>query len=390
MLDTIIVSAAITPIEANYLIHNSKSVNFTFSSSGATTHDLKKHDIPNITIWINKNKIIDEPFYEKTCQLNATIDVTKLTLNPDAENNKNEKKRTIDDIFKYISSICSFTSSANYNFNRKTNLEWKIKDAYFTYNFIGKPKKTYYNLLRGGYDLTKSKLEKNVYSKKQKDENTSIYVTEYTGKHSKDSERYHESVRIRIELNTDNNADNETNKQKECENLLYYPNKIIKNRLQIQIHAKRNKIAKLCAENGNNERDVKSFLENAQNIDAELFKHYITQITGTGKFYKYKDAEKLIKESTYTKKEKDKMCDVLKGVASYKSISTYLSHVEDEYITYDCMASIRKRPYALKTLKNIRSCGICPLTLAVRSESVSPLDNLVTIYEKRYSPTKKG
>lgn len=78
------------------------------------------------------------------------------------------------------------------------------------------------------------------------------------------------------------------------------------------------------------------------------------------------------------------MCDVLRGIASYKGITNYLSHVEDATLTYDCMASVRKKPYALKVMRNLQKLQICPITLSVRSTVESPLDDLYTIYEKGY------
>ena len=75
------------------------------------------------------------------------------------------------------------------------------------------------------------------------------------------------------------------------------------------------------------------------------------------------------------------MKDVLKGVASYKSISTYLSHVEDEEITYPCMASVRKHSIALSLLRELQSLGICPLNLSVRAE-YKELENITTIFDE--------
>lgn len=413
MLDTITISTAITPIEANFLIHNSKSVKFEITSTGATSKDLKRYGILVLNVWISKEKLIKEPFHERTCLLNVTIDATKLKYNSSKTTHESSNSFTIEQILKRISDDFPFTSSKAYNFNRKADLEWKIKDAYFIYNFVGKQKQTYYDFLHGGYELSKSKLERIAHRPKQ-DGKSTLYVTEYAGKHKEDSERYQESVHIKIELNKYNDETDtatsfenfltsdtdilfedmqdspDTSPQiEECETLLYYPKKIKKNRLQVQIQAKRNKIIKLCAKRGNPNRDIKMFLEQADDIDAELFKHYITQITGEGKFYKYKDAEKIIRKSEHTRKEQDKMCDVLRGIASYKGITNYLNHVEDATLTYDCMASVRKKPYALKVMRNLQKLQICPFTLPVRSKIKSPLDDLYTIYERGYTPRKR-
>lgn len=396
MLDTIIISTAVTPIEANYFIHNQNQqnhINFTFTSTGAYTKDLVKFGILVVNVWFNKAKMIEEPLNERNCLINATIDATVLDYGSDRKHYEGRGTYKIETILDKLTSSCPFTSAKVFNFNRKEDLEWKIKDAYFTYNFVGKQKKTYYDLLNGGYDLSKRKLERITHRSKKVNEHTTVYLTEYAGKHKEDSERYQESVHIKIELNEHTYSEAELKKmtperkakiESEADTLLYFPYKKKDNRLHIQIQAKRNKIVKLCAEKGNPDRDVKVFLEQADTIDAELFKDYIQDITGEGKFYKYKDAEKIIRKSEHTRKEQDKMCDVLRGIASYKGITNYLNHIEDATLTYDCMASVRKKPYALKVMRNLQKLQICPLTLPVRSTVESPLDDLCTIYKKDY------
>lgn len=401
MLDTIIISTAVTPIEANYFIHNQNPqnhINFTFTSTGAYTKDFKNFGIPLVNIWFNTKKMIEEPLNERNCLINATIDATMLDYDPDRKHYTGSPIFKIEKILDKLTSSCPFTSAKVFNFNRKEDLEWKIKDAYFTYNFVGKQKKTYYDLLNGGYDLAKRKLERITHRPKKANEHTTVYLTEYAGKHKEDSERYQESVHIKIELNEHEYTEAELKEMKperkakiesETDTLLYFPYKKKDNRLHIQIQAKRNKINKLCADKGNPDRDVKVFLQQAKEIDAELFKDYIQDITGEGNFYKYKDAEKIILASAHTRTDKNKMCDVLRGIAHYKGITNYLNHVEDATLIFDCMASVRKKPYAQKVMRNLQKLQICPLNLSARSKIESPLDNLYTIYEKWYYTQKQ-
>lgn len=399
MLDFIVISTDITPIEANYFIHNQNQknhINFTYTSTGAYTNDFKNFGIIAVTVWFNKEKMIEEPLNERNCMITATIDASMLNYDPDRPNHSGTLLFDIEKILDKLTSSCPFTSKKIFNFNRKEDLSWKIKDAYFTYNFVGNQKKTYYDLLHNGYDLNKRKLKRIPQVTTQKDGCT-IHRIEYAGKHKEDSKRYQESVHIKIELNEHVYSEEELKKmsdkqrakiESEADTLLYFPYKKKYNRLHIQIQAKKNKIIKLCADKGNPDRDVKMFLQQVKEIDAELFKDYILAITGEGKFYKYKDAEKIIRASEYTRKEQNKLCDVLRGIASYKGIVTYLNHVEDATLTYDCMASVRKKAYALKAMRNLQNLGICPMTLSVRSTVKSPLDNLYTIYERGYY-TKK-
>ena len=123
-----------------------------------------------------------------------------LNYDPDRPNHSGTLLFDIEKILDKLTSSCPFTSKKIFNFNRKEDLSWKIKDAYFTYNFVGNQKKTYYDLLHNGYDLNKRKLKRIPQVTTQKDGCT-IHRIEYAGKHKEDSKRYQESVHIKIELN---------------------------------------------------------------------------------------------------------------------------------------------------------------------------------------------
>lgn len=394
MIDYIVVSAPVSPIEANFITANSKFKLFTPTPTGRKSTELKEKGIKEVNVWFNMNSIMNEPLTERTCLLNVTLDMAKL------------RHKTWEEIQKILTDKLPDTSVKMYNFNRKNDLEWKIKSATFVYNFIGEQAETYYKLLRGGYDLSKSKLKKNVTETLEQETNTLSSVTEYSGITKIESNRYYESVRVRIEYNKTLSppSDNSTGKNEEekqpvdskkdkrpvCDTLCYYPYRVRKDRLQVKVSARRNKIISLCRENGI-DRDIKKFLELKDKIDADLFEHYITHITGSGDFYKYKDAEKKIMErDDFSKKEKEKMCDVLRAVASYKGISNYLNHVEDEEPAFKSMLSVRKRAYALTALKNIQKCGINPFTISIRTEiPTEKLDNLVTVYQNEISKEKE-
>lgn len=107
-------------------------------------------------------------------------------------------------------------------------------------------------------------------------------------------------------------------------------------------------------------------------------------------YYRYDEAEDIIMTSEHTKAEKKKMCDALKGVASYKGISNYLSHVEDAEIRYECMSSMRKREYAQVALRNLQKLGINPLNISTHNKMIQgSLINLVEVYTKA-SPYMKN
>ena len=78
------------------------------------------------------------------------------------------------------------------------------------------------------------------------------------------------------------------------------------------------------------------------------------------------------------------MCDALKGVAKYKGISNYLSHIEcDE--PYPFMQSMKKRSYAVEALNQLQKLGINPITIPVHTRlfvDQEGLPNLIGVYEE--------
>lgn len=386
MLTTIVISAAITPIEANFIAINNQLEDFKETPTGMKTTELKKSGIIDLNVWFNMEKLKTEPFTEPNCMLNATIDVSKLNMT------------SFTDIARIISESINYSGSSLYGFNRKDGLEWKLKSATFTYTFTGTMIDIYYKFLRGGYDLRKSRLKKTVHEpqKKKNTGKTVCSMTEYSGIQLKKSaketneeksgkkkpNRYHESIHIKIKLFENESADANNAKIEYMTEKAQYAN-WHGNKLEIKIFARRNKIGRICNEYGIKNRKVDDFLAKADEIDKRLFIHYITQITGSERFFKYIEAEReIMKASGYTQKEKKKMCDVLKAVASFKGISNYLNHVEDEKPAYpSCMQSVRNRVQARKVLNNIQKCKINPLTIPVRSSETS-LENLITIYNE--------
>ena len=166
-----------------------------------------------------------------------------------------------------------------------------------------------------------------------------------------------------------------------------------KDYLAYRLYLKKKKILSLCRDYEIKDRSLLQFQKMAGQIDVDMFCFYMGKIAGTGRYYKFSACEGIIRDSGYTKAQKDKMCDALKGIAQYKGIAAFLDHVEDETPTYPCMESMRKRVYALEALRNLQELGINPVNISVRKRLVSgSLPNLIEVYQEAVgkSPTLKA
>lgn len=405
MLKTLTLSTPITPVMANFIIYYSpESLEWTTpnyhtgSSTSKVCRNFKGLPILEVNIWFNVAKMISEPFSTPNCLMNVVVDAEKFT---GMDNIIAEMYALIPDYPK---------NKDNYLNHFITDFNFEVKGATFVYNFEGTLIKEYYKLIKGGYDLGQIHLKKEVRESIHKP--NYIYTTEYVGTHD-DSDpekpsRYTESLRMKAELYM------EGKKVKGDCPIKYVAEYKRTDRLHIKFNLKRNKIARICNQLQIT-RNPDIFLKKAEKIDSIVFHDYMKYITGEGrhyrfdvkgrpymcsddkecKFYSYKEAEKIIdstemltEKRNLTHKRKQLMKDVLKSVASYKSISTYLDHVEDAEITYPCMESVRTRKKALALLKDLQRIGICPLNLSVRSK-MDELKPLVQVYKEAISDTTK-
>lgn len=403
MLETVILSFAISPLEANFILtHLHDDSSYDDTPTGKKTTFYKDYGILDLNIWMNFAAIKTEPFTNRNCLINATINYIKAyeCFNSMRQISKFSNCKNVYDFLsiklnEIIPKSIFVPNIDQYGFNRE--LEWKVKSANFTYNFIGTEIVQYYKLLSGGYNLPKFKLEKNVSiirppkttKKDSKDSTVGIkYITEYSGKRNPNTDTakvtYHEAFHITIELDKQSD-DSKINQCDDC--IKYVKYQTSRNRLQLKFSVRRNKMIQLCNDYGIAERNFGNFITHIDEIDRDIFTKYVTYITGKGKFYCFRNAEDIIYSSKiFTSLQRNRMVDVLKNVANYKSISNYLDHVEDELLTYETMASVRKRTYALRLLQDIQSLGICPLNLPVRYK-YKELDNLITVYEEANSDT---
>lgn len=397
MVDYIVISTAITIIEALEICNCKKFKEPKCWTAGMITNEFGIWGIKEVSVWANLKKVFTEPFTNQNSVLSATINVGSFMKT----GNRN-----------YTTVIEKIESYLPDNFTRKGDLNWKVKNASFIYNFQGYHIRDYFQLIRNGYGLENINLSKSVekikgdsqeccritYSgmgaktrekkldnpKIQEQGNADEYasfalpVTKKIGKKQKKKQlrEYQESIGIEVTLNY--------NKRFDGPDIQYLFEHLDKDYLQVKINAKKKKTIQLCRAYGIYNRNVNQFMENIEKIDAYLFHQYMERITGTGDYYRYVDAEQKIMESNYAKGEREKMFSALKGIAQYKGVANFLSHVEDENPTYECMKIFRQnKQYAQVALRNLNSLGINPMNLSLRSRVKENLPNLIQVYSQQ-------
>ena len=440
MLKTIIISSPITPVMANYIVNvkaprrwdiplHSNIATYKPTYGNSADRALMDMGISQINVWFNTRKLVSESFGTKNCTLNVVLNPEHIGVG------------SLSDIVGEISSMVYPDYKNNVLKDFFVDLDFQVKSATFTYNFLGNPEQmsTYYTFLSGGYSLNQMHLQKTVKKKlaalpdlqttdgeETEDSKTQVsmfdeYTTDYSGIHDSTNEqtmfRYYEAMHITIKhfiKPTDNphRPDmRKSDKEKHPVPDLYYytGNQKINdlNRLNIKLNLKRNKIAYLQHIFTFDIKNLDIFMQHTSEIDSYVFSYYISNITGTGTFYKFKEAEKIImatkmltEKRRLTPTRKILMKAVLRGVASYKSISSFLDHTpnpkskkpssdSDESSSdskkpssdskkFPCMEIIETRSTATRLLKEIQQLGIAPYNLSIRSP-YSRLDSLIDI-----------
>lgn len=373
MVDYIVVAAAITLQEAMDIVHKGGFKERKLSSTGFKSTELKDWGIREIGVWADTKKVFTVSPELQNCFYSATLD---------AEAFRNGTGKSYDGILNLLYQYLPK------DFERKDGLEWKVKSVSFIYNFQGYYIKQYYMMLRSGYDLDNLNMIKEtekipheskecyrmVFSGKgRKPRSKEITKSVSARKHSK--KKYQEAMNIEVMLDKNMSFDGP--------DIRYQDKRVYSNYLQVKVKCKKIKTIQLCHEYGVENRDFYQFVQVLDRMDFDIIDNYVSRIGGRGRYYRYKDAEAIIMASDLTAGKKTKMCDALKGVAKYKGISNYLSHVElDE--PYPFMQSMKKRSYAVETLNQLQKLGINPVTIPVHarlSDVEEGLPNLVMVYK---------
>lgn len=404
MLDFITINAAINAEEALNIRNHSKFGKSRFTEMEMYTDELRDKGIAQVNVWVNLKKLFLEPLENKNCTINATVDAKRFERGG-----------------KYNFSMVADKIQERLPDSLGRRLDWKLQSASFRYVFQGYHIKDYFQFIKGGYDL------KNMHLKREcrKVESTSdeACLLSYTSAHKREQGRdiiikqrdyafmnkkltkeeqkekrrqerpIYDSIGIGISLDYNVPKTDITWQLDPIfsqADIQYVPGKPKRDYLAIKLDLKKKKILPLCKDYGIEDRSLVQFQEAAAQIDVDMFCFYMSKIAGTGRYYRFSECEGIIRDSGYTKAQKDKMCGALKGVAVYKGIAAFLDHSEDETPQYPCMESIRKRAYALEALRNLQELGINPVNISVRKRIMSgSLPNLIEVYREavQKSPT---
>lgn len=411
MLDFITINAAINAAEALNIRNYSKFEQPQFAETEMYTVELKDKGIVQVNVWVNLKKLFLEPLSNYNCTINVTVDAKRFERDGEYDFSMVTGK-----VEEYLPE----------DWGRR--LEWKLQSASFRYVFQGYHIKDYYQFLKSGYDLKNMQLKRefgrmesdsdeahqiSYDSMHQREQGRNIVIEprEHTFQNSKLSQKEQKELRkekrrqehpaydsIAMKILLDYNAPKtdmagQLDPLFKQEDIKYVSSKPKKDYLAYRLYLKKKKILSLCRDYEIKDRSLLQFQKMAGQIDVDMFCFYMGKIAGTGRYYKFSACEGIIRDSGYTKAQKDKMCDALKGIAQYKGIAAFLDHVEDETPTYPCMESMRKRAYALEALRNLQELGINPVNISVRKRLVSgSLPNLIEVYQEAVgkSPTLKA
>lgn len=281
------------------------------SRSEAVTNKYKSYGVSSFGIWINLDEILDDSL-ATSCTLTATIDATSFY---------NEGHL---DVSKIITTIDEITASAD------------IKDAYWTIQFMvfkvsvdtDNPLQ-YIQFLNSGYSLKSLSVVRTMDDLKQHQR------IEYKSS----------SIRFIAEALPD-------------KNLL---------QLECRLYTRKLKDLKQSKSSPVNSRKLTDYVDIIDKLETMTWSFYLNRIAGTGDYYSYKEAEKLIESCDKSRTLKDNMEALLKGVAVYKSVEKYIEHVEDENPQYDFMKNIHNVGTAKSYIKMLeKDLGINPVTISRR------------------------
>lgn len=384
MLDYITINAEIELKDVKTIRTESKFSFIPRAAGEVFTKELQGAGIPQVSVWTSPVGL----YMKSYDTINAAIRTQKFFANG------------AYDFSPVIGLIDSYLP-----LDKIGRLEWKLQSASFVYYFTGSRIKDYYDFLQKGRDLKNRHLMKccetvksprgkmfrlsfsSIHKEGKKNSSTGIpreLLKDLNAEEQKAKRReerpIYDSIRLEFELSYD-----ESSVHADEVDIAYTQKKIRSNYLCFNAKLKKAKIRPLCKKYGIQKRNLLQFQEKIFQIDEDVLADYIGEIAGTGQYYKFYEAEKIVQQSEQFKDgQKQKMCYALKGVAQYKGIDKFLNHAEDGNYApaYEYMTSFKSRGAALEALRNFGKMGINPITLSVRRKDIASdsLANLIDVY----------
>lgn len=125
-----------------------------------------------------------------------------------------------------------------------------------------------------------------------------------------------------------------------------------KDLLRLEVQCKKPKTNTIKEKNGFDSRYLAYYLN--QEISYQQLKYYYTKTIGVGDYYTLSEAIRIVQESNYTYKSKEKLTGVLRGISKHRSI--WRAREESQYNS-SCFN---------RYLKQIRALGVNPVTIPAR------------------------
>ena len=138
-----------------------------------------------------------------------------------------------------------------------------------------------------------------------------------------------------------------------------------KDLLRLEIQCKKPKTNTIKSKNGFDSRHLEHYL--SQEISYHQLEYYYNKTIGAGDYYKLSEAIRIVQESNYTFKTKEKLIEVLRAVSRHRSI--WKAREESKYNS-SCFN---------RYLKQIRALGVNPVTIPARW-NVEGLINVLNIF----------
>lgn len=138
-----------------------------------------------------------------------------------------------------------------------------------------------------------------------------------------------------------------------------------KDLLRLEVQCKKPKTNTIKCKNGFESRQLEHYLSNE--ISYYQLEYYYNKTIGAGDYYKLSEAIRIVQESNYTFKTKEKLIEVLRAVSRHRRI--WKAREESKYNS-SCFN---------RYLKQIRALGVNPVTIPARW-NVEGLINVLNIF----------
>ena len=324
MIDYLVLSTEITIYEA--LDIKEKMALEVYNKAEAYTKEYKSKGITKLGIWIDLDSILEEPNV-KNCTLNVTVNARQF-----CKSGSLDAEKVLNTLAEILVNI------------ETQDVIWRVQNISFAYTLQGSYAKEYIGLLNGGKSMSGIGIRKEV------DNSKSPRRLEYISKG------------MRLKFSYDKNTDS----------------------LAISLWLLKQKVGTLAERYGIKKREFISYAKCMKELEWYLWCDYLKRISGMEAYYSFKHAESIIDATDGSKAEKENMKNVLKGVAAYKGVENYMSHVTDANPPYEFMKSIHTVDTARKYISLLAKAGINPVVLSRRyaqENNIHYIPNLITVLE---------